>query len=51
MKVNSAMSAEVWAHTVKSAAPNKEFAQSFMTKFFKIRDLPFLLIAMMKRRQ
>ncbi len=47
-KMNSAMSSEVRAQTVENTAPNKEFAQSFMTKFFRVSDLPFLLVTMMK---
>ncbi len=47
--INSGMSAEVRKETVKSANPNREFGQSFMQKFFKFSDLPFLLKAMGKK--
>ncbi len=48
--INEGMSSEVREQTVESADPNKEFAQSFMTKFFKPLDIPFLLMAMKKSR-
>lgn len=48
--VNSGMSADVRAQTVESAAPNREFAQSFMNKFFEPLDIPFLLISMLKKK-
>ena len=47
IKVNS-MPPEVKAQTVDAAAPNKEFASSFMNKFFQPLDIPALLIAMFK---
>lgn len=47
--MNGAMSAEVREQTVQSTKPNREFSQSFMTKFFKTSDLPFLLAAMMRK--
>lgn len=47
--INSGMSAEVKEQTVAAAAPNKEFAQSFVSKFFQPTDLLFLLPAMMKK--
>lgn len=47
--MNSSMSKEVREQTVESAKPNKEFSQSFMTKFFKTADLPFLAMAMLKK--
>lgn len=46
--INSGMDKETRSQTVESAAPTKEFAQSFMSKFFKPWDIPALLIAMMK---
>lgn len=46
--INSGMDKETRSQTVKSAAPTKEFAQSFMNQFFKPLDIPALLIAMMK---
>ncbi len=48
-KMNAGMSAEVREQTVESAAPNQEFAQSFMNKFFEPLDIPFLLISMLKK--
>ena len=47
IKVNS-MPPEVKAQTVDATAPNKEFAGSFMKKFFQPMDIPSLLIAMFK---
>lgn len=47
--INSGMSDDVREQTVESAAPNREFAQSFMNKFFKPLDIPFLLTAMFKK--
>ena len=47
--INSGMSADVKEQTVAAAAPNKEFAQSFIRKFFRPTDLLFLLPAMMKK--
>lgn len=47
IKINS-MPPEVKAQTVDVAAPNKEFAGSFMNKFFQPMDIPSLLIAMFK---
>ncbi len=47
--INSGMSDDVREQTVESAAPNREFAQSFMNKFFKPLDMPFLLAAMFKK--
>ncbi len=35
------------AATAKASKPGKEFASSFMTKFFKPSDIPFLIKAMM----
>ena len=49
IKVNS-MPPEVKAQTVDAAAPNKEFASSFMNKFFKPLDIPALLIALFKQK-
>lgn len=48
-KMNAAMSTEVREQTIQSTRPNREFSQSFMTKFFKKSDLPFLLVAMMRK--
>ena len=48
IKVNS-MPPEVKAQTVDAAAPNKEFASSFVNKFFQPLDIPSLLIAMLKQ--
>lgn len=45
VKINS-MPPEVKAQTVDAAAPNKEFASSFMSKFFQPLDIPALLKAM-----
>ncbi len=47
--INSGMSDDVREQTVESAAPNREFAQSFMNKFFEPLDIPFLLAAMTKK--
>ena len=47
VQINS-MPPEVKAQTVDAAAPNKEFAGSFMKQFFKPLDIPALLIAMLK---
>lgn len=47
VKVNS-VPPEIKAQTMEAAAPNKEFASSFMNKFFKPMDIPALLIAMFK---
>ena len=41
--ISSAMAPETREQTVESARPNKEFEQSFMTKFFRESDLPILL--------
>lgn len=49
IQVNS-MPPEVKAQTVDAAAPNKEFASSFMNRFFKPLDIPALLIAMLKNK-
>ena len=48
LSLNRGMSEEVREQTVQSSRPNKEFAQSFMTKFFHVSDLPVLLCAMKK---
>ncbi len=47
--INSGMSDDVREQTVESAAPNREFAQSFMNKLFHPLDMPFLLTAMRKK--
>lgn len=47
--MRSAIPEEVREQTVESAAPGMEFAQSFMTKFFKFTDLPFLLKALLEK--
>ena len=47
IQINS-MPPEVKAQTVDAAAPNKEFAGSFMKRFFRPLDIPALLIAMLK---
>ena len=47
--INSGMSEEVKNQTVEATAPNREFAQSFMSKFFRPLDIPFLLKTMVKK--
>lgn len=49
--MNEGMSADVRKQTVQSANPNREFARSFMRKFFRASDLPFLLGAMIKSKE
>lgn len=41
--INAGMSDEVRAETVESAAPNEEFAEAFMKKFFQPEDLAALM--------
>ena len=48
IKVNS-MPSDVKAQTMDAAAPNREFAKSFMSKFFRPMDIPALLKAMIKK--
>lgn len=48
-QLNSGMSPEVREQTVKSAAPSKEFAMSFMKKFFKPWDIFFFLKVLSKK--
>ena len=40
---------EVREQTVEASKPNKEFTSSFMNKFFKPWDMPFLLKELMKK--
>ncbi len=47
--INSGMSKEAKAQAVETTAPNKEFSQSFMNKFFRKSDIPALLKSMMKK--
>ncbi len=47
--VNSGMSKEGREQAVETTAPNKEFSQSYMNKFFKKSDMFSLLKSMMKK--
>jgi hexosaminidase len=49
--MNAGMSEDVRKQTVQSTNPNREFARSFMRKFFQVSDLPFLLGAMKKSKE
>jgi len=49
--MNASMSEDVRKQTVQSTNPNREFARSFMRKFFQVSDLPFLLGAMKKSKE
>ncbi|MDO4621795.1 MAG: family 20 glycosylhydrolase [Eubacteriales bacterium] len=44
--MNDGMSEETKAETVESTAPNREFGEVFMTKFFQPEDLPILMAGM-----
>ena len=47
LRFNS-MPEDVKDQTLEAAAPNKEFASSFVNKFFQPLDIPALLVAMIK---
>ena len=49
--IMSSMPEEVREETIKSTKPSREFAMSFMRKFFKLTDIPFLLRALAKARK